>query len=305
MKRSWTTEQFIERAQSVHEYLYDYSRVQYKNASTKVCIVCKKHGKFWQRPNLHLSQKQGCPRCGKTARKDTKQFIKESKKIHGCKYDYSKVEYKNTHSKVVIICPTHGEFWQQAMNHLQGQGCPICGHLQANKSHNLGKERFIERARKVHGDKFNYSMVEYIDAHTKVEIICPKHGEFWQRPNNHTSQKQGCPSCKESKGEQQISKWLQKHHVTYCSQTIFEKCVSKRGRKMPFDFYLPDQNLCIEFDGRQHFESIPHWGGDIGLQTIQENDNRKNEFCAQEDIQLLRIKYDQDINSILTRHVVI
>lgn len=146
MKRSWTTEQFIDKAKSIHSEQYDYSQVNYINISAKVCIVCKKHGNFWQRPNLHISQKQGCPQCSKTARKNTKQFIHDAVKRHNKKYDYSRVQYTNTHTKVEIICPIHGSFYQRPLNHLRGQGCPVCGHLQANKSHNLGKERFIVKA---------------------------------------------------------------------------------------------------------------------------------------------------------------
>lgn len=122
-------------------------------------------------------------------------FIDKAKQIHGDKYDYSRVVYVNTHTKVEIICPEHGEFWQTPAKHLAGKGCQKC----ANEKHSLDKlsntEKFIEKAREIHGDKYDYSNVVYKDAHSKVCIICPEHGEFWQIPNDHTSQRHGCPKC--------------------------------------------------------------------------------------------------------------
>lgn len=124
------TDTFINKSRKVHGDKYDYSKVEYINAHTKVGILCPEHGEFWQTPNKHLSG-QGCPKCGAKRRSDssrftTKDFIEKARQVHKCKYDYSKVEYKDSNSKVCIICPKHGEFWQVANNHLQGQGCPKC-----------------------------------------------------------------------------------------------------------------------------------------------------------------------------------
>ena len=179
---------FISRAKKVHGDKYDYSKVEYVNIYTKVCIICPIHGEFWQTPNDHLNNKNGCPKCCNNVKKDTIQFIKEAKEVHGDKYDYSKVEYINAKTKVRIICPIHGEFWQKPNNHLYKQGCPKC----ANK--NITTNEFIEQAKEVHGDKYDYSKVEYINNRTKVCIICPIHGEFWQLPNNHLQGK-GCKDC--------------------------------------------------------------------------------------------------------------
>ena len=188
-----TTEQFIEEARQVHGDKYDYSKVNYINNSTKVCIICPEHGEFWQRPNDHLSG-QGCPACGKEkcaddSRLTSEQFIEKARKVHGDKYDYSKVEYINARTKVCIICPEHGEFWQKPNDHLSGQGCPFCaGNVK------LTSEQFIEKAMQVHGDKYDYSKVEYVNSATNVCIICPEHGEFWQKPSNHLIGK-GCCAC--------------------------------------------------------------------------------------------------------------
>ena len=112
--RKLTTYEFIEKAKKVHGDKYDYSKVEYVNSRTKICIICPQHGEFWQTPNAHL-MKEGCPKCkgenvSKVNRRTTNEFIEKAKKVHGDKYDYSKVDYKNNSTKVCIICPIHGEF---------------------------------------------------------------------------------------------------------------------------------------------------------------------------------------------------
>lgn len=115
----------------------------------------------------------------------TEEFIKKAREVHGNKYDYSKVIYNGLHKKVCIVCPEHGEFWQEAGSHLKGRGCPICWYKKNGNSCRKSLEVFIEQARKIHGDKYDYSKVKYINSFTKVCIICPEHGEFWQTPVHH------------------------------------------------------------------------------------------------------------------------
>ena len=193
IKRVWekrgriTTEEFINKAKKVHGDKYDYSKVEYKNNSTKICIICPIHGEFWQTPSSHLGG-CGCPKCSGLERLDTQAFINRAKKVHGDKYDYSKVEYINMNRKVCIICPIHGEFWQTPVNHLKGKGCSKCVRPSCDTN------SFIENAKKIHGDKYDYSKVVYNKSCVKVCIICPIHGEFWQTPNKHLSGC-GCPKC--------------------------------------------------------------------------------------------------------------
>ena len=191
-KQRMTTEEFIEKAKKVHGDKYDYSKVKYVNKDTKVTIICPTHGEFEQNPRSHLTG-QGCPACGGSRKVTTEEFIKKARKVHGDKYDYSKVDYVNNNTKVTIICPTHGEFEQKPSGHLTGRGCPYCSGKKK-----LTTEEFIEKARKVHGDKYDYSKVNYVDSNTKVTIICPTHGEFEQIPYLHYSGG-GCPSCSGNK----------------------------------------------------------------------------------------------------------
>ena len=117
------------------------------------------------------------------------------KKFIGNKYDYSKVEYVNNRTKVCIICSEHGEFWQTPNSHLKGCGCSNCRKKIMSNKLSYTSEIFIQKAREVHGNKYDYSKVEYKDFYTKVCIICPIHGEFWQKPNIHIRTKICCPKC--------------------------------------------------------------------------------------------------------------
>ena len=202
--QSLTKEEFILKAREVHGWKYDYSKVKYVNNKTNVCIICPEHGEFWQKPYAHLSN-QGCPKCryilsSKKLSFTNNDFIKKAKEIYNNKYDYSKVDYVNNHTKVCIICPEHGEFWQTPNNFLNKHACQKCGKFSRIKKQSLTKEEFILKAREVHGWKYDYSKVDYKNYKTKVCIICPEHGEFWQTPDAHLSN-QGCYKCKHSKLE--------------------------------------------------------------------------------------------------------
>jgi len=132
-KNRSTTEEFIEKAQKIHGNKYDYSKVEYIDAKIKVCIVCPTHGMFWQTPDAHLSG-EDCPKCVHRSYKySTEEFIEIAKKIHGDKYDYSKVEYINRRTPICIICPIHGEFWQKPQEHFKGHGCPICNESRLER----------------------------------------------------------------------------------------------------------------------------------------------------------------------------
>ena len=198
MSNKVTVEDFIQRARQVHGDKYDYSRLNYVNIITKACIVCPEHGEFWQYPYVHLKG-SGCPECGKkmAALKHNltiDEFIERAKKKHGDKYDYSKVEYMDIQTPVCIICPEHGEFWQRPSNHIEKSGCPECGRRNIGSTQRNSLNDFIEKAKKKHGDKYDYSKVEYTNGTNKVCIICPEHGEFWQIAKNHLSGG-GCPKC--------------------------------------------------------------------------------------------------------------
>lgn len=187
-----TTEEFIARAKEVHGDKYDYSKVEYVNSKTKVCIICPIHGEFWQRPSSHL-EGYGCKKCANENRElgmTTEEYIAKAKEVHGDKYDYSKTEYKGSLGDVCVICKDHGEFWVNASAHInKGTGCAKC----AIESKRGNFEDWLKRAKLKHGDKYDYSKVNFVDMHTPVCIICPEHGEFWQKPSDHLNG--GCIRC--------------------------------------------------------------------------------------------------------------
>ena len=195
MPKKLTTEQFIEKAREVHGDKYDYSLTKYILRGSKLKIICPEHGEFEQVAGTHLNGHIGCKKCAyarasKGNKLTTEQFIERARKVHGDKYDYSLTKYIGIKYKIKIICPKHGEFEQNAYNHLQGNRCNQCNLDNRAKT----TEQFIEKAREVHGDKYDYSLTDYVNRRFKVKIICPEHGEFEQLSRHHSDGK-GCPYC--------------------------------------------------------------------------------------------------------------
>ena len=197
MTRKLTTEEFIEKARQKHGDTYDYNNCIYKNALSKVEIICTIHGSFLQTPNSHLNG-QGCKKCGfirtgNAQRCAQDNFIEKVNIIHNFKYNYSHVNYININRKIEIICPVHGVFIQLAANHLK-HGCPKCGIEHVSNVKRYTQDEFIERANLVHKNVYDYSNTVYFDIKRKIEIICKIHGSFFQSPNNHIHG-QGCQKC--------------------------------------------------------------------------------------------------------------
>ena len=191
-----TTQEFIYRANKIHNFKYDYSKTIYKHGKIKVIIVCPEHGEFLQRASTHLEGHQ-CSKCTNNIKLTTKEFIEKANKIHKLRYDYSRSNYINAYSKIIIICKRHGKFLQKPNLHLSGRGCQKC-----NGNNKLSTKEFIKRAKKIHGNRYSYLKTRYINANTKVIIICEKHGEFSSLPGNHLG-KHNCPICTDKKISQQ------------------------------------------------------------------------------------------------------
>ena len=219
------------------------------------------------------------------------EFVKEAIKIHGNRYDYSKVEFLGVKKKVCIICPIHGEFWQVAYSHLKGHGCSKCAGVGR-----LTTEEFVQRAKQVHGDKYDYSKTEYVNARTKVCIICHKknrngieHGEFWQTPNEHIHGR-GCPKCRNSYLERTISIFLEENGIKYFKEKTFPWLRKNKNSPLFLDFYLPDYNVAIECQGVQHF--MPIKNNVDKFEKIKFNDRFKKEKCEENGIKLLYFSHE-------------
>lgn len=289
------TNSFITKSKLIHGNKYDYSLVIYTNNYSNVKIICPIHSIFEQTPKNHL-RGSNCPKCSsytKTGKNLTKKsFIKKSIDKHGSKYDYSLVNYINSRSRVKIICPIHGEFLQIPHHHYSGRGCQKC----SNNVKTL--DDFINKSINYHGIKYDYSNVEYVNTKTKVDIICPIHGVFTQTPKHHYNGS-GCPKCKNSKGEKEIMNILQEFNINFITQKRFSDCRYKFP--LPFDFYLPEFNVCIEYDGVQHFRPMEIWGGSESFESIKVRDKIKDKYCLERGVTLLRVSNNDDIREIINK----
>lgn len=255
MGKKLTTEQFIEKARLVHGDKYDYSKTVYNKMKEKVCIICPEHGEFYQQPRHHLSG-NNCPICNPYHSLDLDAFLQRSREVHGDKYDYSKVMFKGNRTKVCIICSVHGEFWQLPPNHMRGSGCPFC----ADEKQRDTKEEFISKATKIHGDRYDYSKVKYVNSQTKVCVVCKEHGEFWQKANDHV-QGRGCPICRYmrpsvvNEGFIKDLPYLSSHERVYiCWHAMVARCnSSKVHQKQPT---YKDCEVCKEW---RKISSFKEW----------------------------------------------
>lgn len=370
---------FIERSKIVHNNKYSYEKTEYVTCEVKLIITCPNHGDFPQLPSHHLKG-HGCKLCCykkiKCDRSKTiEQFIEESKMVHGTKYNYSNLIYQNTHSKVEIICPVHGSFWQIAKHHLNGSGCQKCYDEHRSIKQRKSQEDFINEARQVHQSKYDYSNTIYVNSNTKIEIICKIHGSYWQVPylhlrsncpkcsnetkirtkittevfikraieehgnlydysdveyvNMHKKVKikcnkcktvifqraqchlkgHGCQKCYASYGERKIRKLLINLNISFEEQKRFKDCINpKTNRKLMFDFYLPEYNICVEYDGKHHYEPSKRIYDIEKSKKMFENskfrDEIKNKYCLEKNIKLIRIPYYEKIENYLNQNTI-
>lgn len=294
-------EEFIKRAILVHGNKYDYSLVVYTLCTVKVKIKCIKHDYiFEQEARVHLKG-HGCPMCGNCKRLNKEDFLLKSNKVHNNKYDYSKSIINNITKKTIIICPVHGEFKQSPINHIKGHGCSKCGFKITGNSHKYNLEYQITKSNKIHNNFYNYENIKiYNTCDDKIIVNCPVHGDFSTTFYLHNIRFQGCPKCKRSKGELKIEEILIKYNIKYIPQYKFKDC--KNIKPLPFDFYLPDHNMCIEFDGEQHYHPVKFLHVDQNRHNlIKIKDNIKTNYCIVNNIKLIRIPYyeKQKIEEIL------
>ena len=294
-KMKSTTEEFIKKAKTVHRDEFDYSNVEYKNINTKVKIKHNKCGNvFEQTPGGHLNG-NGCDYCGGTMKLTTSEFIKKAKIVHGNEFDYDNVFYFNNSTKVNII---HNKckkmFGKTPDAHLRGGGCPYCSGKMK-----LTTEEFINKAKVIHGDEFDYNNVSYVNGNQKVQIKHNKCGKYFeQTPHGHLSGN-GCDYCKQSKMEKVTEGYLIEKNIVYEIQKRFENCRDKYP--LPFDFYLPELNVLIECQGIQHYMPISSWNRKdfTKEQALEDFEDRikkdaiKREYANNNGCKLIEISYKE------------
>jgi very-short-patch-repair endonuclease len=295
--RKLTSEEFVERSKKTHDNKYDYSKVEYENLTKKVSIICPIHGIFFQAPGVHF--KSGCPKCSsvKNTLYTKNEFVKKANEKHLYFYNYSKVKYINNKTKITIICPIHGEFNQQPKHHLRGSGCSKCAVEKNAKKLRVDREYYLNKFKEIYEDKYDYSSFKYENPFVNINVICRKHGSFFVSPNNHLNKKSGCPKCASSKGENEIESFLVENKILFERQKSFNKCYNKK--KLFFDFFLPEYDILIEYDGEQHFKPIKFFGGVDSFTKRKLRDKIKNEFAKENNYNIIRISYIDDIKETL------
>lgn len=291
-----TTESFIRKAISRHGTVYDYSKVAYVNAISPVTLICVLHGEFKQTPNQHLNG-HGCQECGGSKPHTRETFIERAHAVHGIgRYDYSAVSNVNGKIGITIECNICSNvFIQDASSHLAGHGCSVCHHTKIGAIRRHTKEYFVALAESKHGaGRYDYSMVNYIDSHTKVLIKCNTcMNTFEQVPISHTK-KNGCPYCNESRGEKYIASALDLIAVKYDRQSLLPATLKK------FDFYLSDSDLYVEFQGIQHFQFVSIFKGAEGFIKRLASDLLKIRWCLDNGHKLLSMWRNEAIDLAIT-----
>ena len=296
-----TEQDIINKSMKIYGNKLDYSMVKYIGTAHHITFICKEHGPFEQLYSNHIRY-IGCKKCSANImanryKKTTIKFIEDAILVHGQKFDYSEVEYINCYSKILITCRLHGLFEQTPSDHLAGKGCRICA-----RQFPVSDEEYIERFKKVHGNKYDYSKFQYVDRNTKSIFICKKHGEFQALPYNHLAGND-CYKCKSSNGEKIIKNWLLKNNIIFEQQKRFPSCKNKQP--LAFDFYIQSYNMLIEYDGIGHFEPVI-WGNVITeeranqlFKEVQFRDVIKDNWAKENGIYLLRIRFDDNIEETL------
>lgn len=223
-----------------------------------------------------------------------RDFITKARQVHGDRYDYSKVIYKNAATKVTIICPTHGQFEQRPNNHISHtQGCKLCDDDRKRKrarSMALSKDEFVSRSIHIYGCLYKYENTEYVSSDRPVEIECTIHGPFRvARAEKHLTG-QSCPACRKdgSLGERIIADVLDSCHYVYQREFTFDNCKSPTTQRLlRFDFYIPSLRMLIEFDGEQHTKASPLFKN-MPPEKYKLHDDIKTTFACESKLQLRR-----------------
>ena len=294
MASKLNTNDFIEKARIIHGDKYDYSKVEYVNSITKVTIICPEHGEFEQLPGNHTCG-QRCFKCGRRASinsrmSSTVEFIEKATIVHGDKYDYSKTEYVHNKQKLTIICREHGVFLQTPNCHLKGNGCPICGKMSQHSGMFLSLDEFVEKSICLHGDKYDYSNVEYIHNKLFVKIVCKKHGMFEQKPQHHL-RGQGCRRCAVSSCHMTILNILNDFDIEINDRKVLE------GREL--DIFIPSENIGIEINGcywHGHRKNKKLYGDPRNDENFSGMHVNKLKLAKDKNITLLQF-WDHEINN--------
>lgn len=290
-KLVWTNENIINFIKNNSNYQI-INMLDNNGLKTIITLKCSK-GHEYTVDFAHFKRGQRCSHCASN-KKYTYDEVKEYVESQG--YVLLSDDYINCEEKLILKCPVGHEYYVSFTNFRTGNRCPLCCTCNKKYTYNEVKD-YVESQ--------GYTLLSdnYINCKTKLKLLCSNGHEYFVSFDNFKRGKR-CSSCKKrSLGEEKILDVLNYYGIQYIRQKTFDNCYYKY--KLPFDFYLPDYNIIIEYDGIQHFEEVEAWGGLSKLELTQLKDEIKNEYCMVNDIQLIRIPYwnYNDIEYILTREL--
>lgn len=264
----------------------------YLGANEKTLIKCNNCNHEWLAiPRSTKSSKHGCPKCGQLKANYERALQHFLNKFDSNKFEL--IKFESCH-KVIVKCKVCGFIRETTADNIYRYGCPSCGQRKTHDLQKLTKEQFLINAKKVHGDYYDYSKVEVIDYNTKVCIICPEHGEFWQSPRNHYSKGNGCPKCSASHGERIIYNILNNSNINYQYQVKIDNPYN--NSYFIVDFKIG--NKIIEYNGQQHYISVEHFGGELQLNKQKQRDDDLRRYCKENNLELLEITYNESKEEI-------
>jgi predicted nucleic acid-binding Zn-ribbon protein len=302
-KLSKSHEQYVIEAADKNPHVIVLEK--YINATTPIlhkCVYCEKE---WHICPSDVLAGKGCRECscersGLYRRKSHQQYINDLAAVNS---DIEPIEeYINTDTAILHRCKVCEHIWSIKPNHtLSGHGCPLCGFKYNADLRRKPHDEYVQELSIVNQDI--EVVEEYVNFNTRILHKCKACGHIWPIDPSHTLRGQGCPICNQSHGEREIAQWLDRHLIEHIPQYKFDDCRDKS--RLPFDFYLPDRNMCIEYDGLQHFEPIDWFGGEKSFKITQHHDNIKTNYCKDNNIALLRIAYNQNVIEQLNKFLLI
>lgn len=296
-----TNTYFLKESRKTHGDLdnYDFSSldVTQRDNKNRITIICKKHGPFQIRHN-HFMNGQRCPYCTSYYKSD--EQVREELSLLHPELDFSETKYseRDKQNRIKVICPIHGKQYINYYNLKNGQGCGECRYIKSAKSNSITNEEFIQKAKQIHGEKYEYTKLNTFERiNGKVIITCPLHGDFLVSVPNFLKRKSGCPICNQSHLENEITIFLQSNNISYVRQFNTEWL-----NRLKIDFYLTEFNIAIECQGGQHFYPIKHFGGEDSFNYLIRNDKVKFEKCKENNVDLIYFSHHTfPLNQIYTK----
>lgn len=298
MAKRKTHEEYVAEVRNINSNIEVVG--EYVGAHTKILHRCKVDDYEWYVTPNNILKGRSCPKCSNHIKRTQEDYIKEVSLVNPNIEVLG--EYINNITPILHKCIVHNVEWETTpINILNGHGCRKCGNEMLANARSKDLKQYIKDVNSVNSDIIVIG--DYINAHTPIRHKCLIDGCEWDaKPNNILSGK-GCPVCNESLGERKVRQWLDKYHFVYEPQKSFDDC--RNINTLPFDFYLPDCNTVIEYQGEQHYRPIDYFGGQENFENQILRDNIKREYCKNNDIKLLEIPYYKNIEEELNNFLFI